>query len=83
MYKYIIVSIMLLAHTVEAIILTRRIYNDFPKLTSLRVAKVTILSHSQRSIGRYFIFLFFTKYTTYSSEGEETTEYTITKKQGE
>ena len=40
--------------TVKAIILTRRIYNDFPNLTSLRVPKVTILTpHSQRSIGRY------------------------------
>ena len=39
--------------TVKAIILTRRIYNDFPKLTSLRVPKVTILTHSQRSIGQY------------------------------
>ena len=29
------------------------------------------------------VFLFFTKYTTYSSEGEKTTEYTITKQQGE
>ena len=32
--------------TVIAIILTRRIYNDFPKLTGLRVPKVTILTHS-------------------------------------
>ena len=28
-------------------------YNDFPKLTGLRVPKVTILTHSQRSIGQY------------------------------
>ena len=42
-------------NTVKAIILTRRIYNDFPKLTSLRVPKVTILTHSQRSIGQYMI----------------------------
>ena len=40
-------------NTVKAIILTRRIYNDFPKLTSLRIPKVTILTHSQRSIGQY------------------------------
>ena len=39
--------------TVKAIILTRRIYNDFPKLTSLRVPKVALLTHSQRSIGQY------------------------------
>ena len=39
--------------TVKAIILTRRIFNDFPKLTSLRVPKVTILTHYQRSIGQY------------------------------
>ena len=36
--------------TVKAIILTRRIYNDFLKLTGLRVPKLTILTHSQRSI---------------------------------
>ena len=39
--------------TVKGIILTRRIYNDFTKLTSLRVPKVTISTHSQRSIGQY------------------------------
>ena len=39
--------------TVKAIILTRRIYNDFPKLTGLRVPKVTILTHSPCSIGQY------------------------------
>ena len=33
--------------------------------------------------GGLFLFLFFTTYTTYSSEGEKTTEYTITKQQGE
>ena len=38
---------------VKAIILMRRIHNDFPKLTSLRVPKVTIFTHSQRSIGKY------------------------------
>ena len=42
-----------LRYTVKAIILTRRIYNDLPKLTSLRVPKVTIRTHSQRSIGQY------------------------------
>ena len=36
--------------TVKAIILTGRIYNDFLKLTGLCVPKVTILTHSQRSI---------------------------------
>ena len=36
--------------TVKAIILTRRIYNDFLKLTGLCEQKVTILTHSQRSI---------------------------------
>ena len=39
--------------TVKAIILTRRIYNDFPKFTGLRVPKITILTYSQRSIGQY------------------------------
>ena len=38
--------------TVKAIILTRRIYNDFPKSTGLRVPKITILTYSQRSIGQ-------------------------------
>ena len=37
----------------KAIILTRRIYNDFPKSTSSRVPKVPIFTHSQRSIGQY------------------------------
>ena len=41
------------SNTVKAIILTMRIYIDFPKLTSLRVPKVTILTHSQRSVGQY------------------------------
>ena len=36
-----------------AIILTRHIYNGFPKSTGLRVPKVTILTYSQRSIGQY------------------------------
>ena len=37
----------------KSIILTRRLYNDFQKLTSLRVPKVTIFNHSQRSSGQY------------------------------
>ena len=37
----------------KAIILSRRIYNDFLKFTGLREQKVTILTHSQRSIGQY------------------------------
>ena len=37
-------------NTVKASIPTRRIYHDFLKLTVLRVPKVTILTHSQRSI---------------------------------
>ena len=36
--------------TVKAIIITRRIYNNFLKLTGLRAQKVTILTRAQRSI---------------------------------
>ena len=42
----------------------------------------TCMIHLLRTCISLF-FIFFTKYTTYSSEGEKTTEYTITKQQGE
>ena len=52
-YHFLFLFVIIAPSTVKAIILTRRIYNDFPKLTSLRVPKLTILTHSQRSIGQY------------------------------
>ena len=47
---------------------------------------VTLLAEKRKRSWEFFFFFFFfffTKYTTYSSEGEKTTEYTKTKQQGE
>ena len=53
LYQTMAAVLITTSSTVKVIILTRRIYNDFPKLTGLRVPKVTILTHSPCSIGQY------------------------------
>ena len=67
--------------TVKAIILTRRIYNDFPKSTGLRVPKVTIPTYSQRSIGQFmYRFLYNNFYSR--SYAEDVTSVTSGASQG-